>query len=180
MQCKAQRCYESQPRQLKNEGEKIFRTSRGLISTTHLYALPKAVHIATTHKWIHTALHTMCPAPLQYSRSAPDVWVYRLNFYSIMITLDKWVLITVSNSKCWCMSSFCWEREIPSWLPGKFGILKLLLTVFLGRDWMTQTREGMALACTYGQAYFTCVKSNSHFQREASPGECKILDLSEH
>ena len=72
------------------------------------------------------------------------------------------------------------EREIPSWLAEKFGILKLLLTVFLGRDRMTQTREGVALACTYGQAYFTCVKSNSHFQKEASPRECEVLDLSEH
>jgi len=41
----------------------FFRASRGLIDTTHLYPLPLAVRIATTHKWIHMALHTMCPLP---------------------------------------------------------------------------------------------------------------------
>ena len=118
------------------------------------------------------------PRPPSIFLDPPLMSEYRLKLYSIMITLDKWVLITVSNSKCWCMPSYCWEREIPSWLPEKFGILKLLLTVFLGRDLMTQTREGVALACTYDQAYFTCVKSNSHFQKETSPRRCK--DLSKH
>jgi len=62
--------------------KKFFRTSRGLIGTTHLYPLPSAVHIATAHKWIHTALHTMCPLPSIYPRSAPEGSVYEM-----MITL---------------------------------------------------------------------------------------------
>jgi len=43
--------------------KKIFRASRELITATHRYPMPSAVHIATAHKWIHTALHTMCPLP---------------------------------------------------------------------------------------------------------------------
>ena len=43
--------------------KKFFRASHGLISATHLYALPSAVHIANAHKWIHMGLHTMCPLP---------------------------------------------------------------------------------------------------------------------
>jgi len=43
--------------------KKIFHASCGLIGTTRLYTLPSPVHIATAHKWIHTALHTMCPLP---------------------------------------------------------------------------------------------------------------------
>ena len=34
-----------------------------LYAPTYLYALPSAVHIANAHKWIHMALHTMCPLP---------------------------------------------------------------------------------------------------------------------
>ena len=70
MQCKAKRCYESQSRQLKNEGEKIFpRFAR----TDRQYApLCKALHRATAHKWIHTALHTkLCAPSLQYSWIRP-------------------------------------------------------------------------------------------------------------
>ena len=43
MQCKARRCHESPSRQLKNEGEKIFRASRGQIGTSRLHSLPSAV-----------------------------------------------------------------------------------------------------------------------------------------
>jgi len=43
--------------------KKIFCANRGLISATRLYALPSPLHIATTHKWIHMALHTICPLP---------------------------------------------------------------------------------------------------------------------
>ena len=42
--------------------------------------------------------------------------------WSICIWQCIWVLITLNNSKWWCMSSYCWEREIsprknlePSW-----------------------------------------------------------------
>jgi len=45
------------------EVKKFFHASHGLIGATHLYPLPSEVHIATTHKFIHTALHTMCPLP---------------------------------------------------------------------------------------------------------------------
>ena len=40
VQCKAQRCYESQSRQLKNEGEKIFPRFARTIAATRLYTLP--------------------------------------------------------------------------------------------------------------------------------------------
>ena len=43
VQCKAQRCYESQSRQLKNEGEKIFPRFARTIAATHLYTLPSLV-----------------------------------------------------------------------------------------------------------------------------------------
>jgi len=43
--------------------KKFFRASRRLIGDTRLFALPWAVHIAAAHKWIHTALHTMCSLP---------------------------------------------------------------------------------------------------------------------
>jgi len=42
-ECKAQRCYKSQSRQLKNEGDKIFHPLRGWIGKTCLYALPLPV-----------------------------------------------------------------------------------------------------------------------------------------
>jgi len=62
-ECKAQRCYESQSRQLKNEGEKIFPRFARLIGATRRHTLPSPLHIPTAQKWIHTALHTMCPLP---------------------------------------------------------------------------------------------------------------------
>jgi len=45
------------------EVKKYFCAKRGLIGATRRYALPSQLHIATTHKWIHMALHTMCPLP---------------------------------------------------------------------------------------------------------------------
>ena len=60
-----------------------FRASRGLIGTTHLYALPSAVRIATALKRIHTALHTMCPLPSIFL-DPPLVYhpmAYRGNFF---------------------------------------------------------------------------------------------------
>jgi len=66
VQCKAQRCYESQSRQLKNEGEKIFCTSRTLISTTCLSLCTAFSSAYTAHKWIHTGLHTMCLLPSMF------------------------------------------------------------------------------------------------------------------
>jgi len=77
--------------------KKFFRASRGLIGTTHLYKLPSPVHIATAQKWIHTALHTMCPLPsifldppLQYCIIHAQNWTWRRVSYTLVSEPDRW------------------------------------------------------------------------------------------
>ena len=53
--------------------KKFFHASRRLIGTMRLYSLPSPVHIPTAHKWIHTALHTMCPLPSIFLDPPPHV-----------------------------------------------------------------------------------------------------------
>jgi len=57
VQCKAQRCYESQSRQLKNEGEKIFSACHGQIAATHTASASGC----TTQKMLPTGLLTQPP-----------------------------------------------------------------------------------------------------------------------
>ena len=40
-----------------------------------------------------------------------------------------------------------------AWPSGRLGVLKSLFMLFYGRGQITQIREGVALACTYDQAY---------------------------
>ena len=54
MQCKPRRCYESQSRQLRNEGENFFRASRADRSLTTAFASRR-----TTTKLFPTCLHVM-------------------------------------------------------------------------------------------------------------------------
>ena len=46
VQCKAQRCYESQSRQPKNESEKKFSTLPTVNGTTHMTVLSREIHEA--------------------------------------------------------------------------------------------------------------------------------------
>jgi len=70
--CKPRRRYESQSRQLKNEGEKIFRASRGRISYYCLWQSPYHYKILSyvPARYVH---------PFTIARSAPagrDVWAW--------------------------------------------------------------------------------------------------------
>jgi len=90
VQRKAQRCYESQSRQLKNEGEKIFPRYA-------LYPLP------TAHKWIHTALHTMCPLPSIFlDPPLPDSY----DVTSDSLSLCQCNLLETWNVMFWQVHSF--------------------------------------------------------------------------
>ena len=75
VQCKPRKCYESQSRQLKNEGEKIFRASRGRISYHGTLPLPLAVAVPLQNCFLLRAC-TLC-TPFNIPRSVPagrDVW----------------------------------------------------------------------------------------------------------
>ena len=69
VQCKAQRCYKRQSRQLINEGENFFRTSHGQIGTTHLYKLPSVVPVPLQNCFLRAC--TLC-AHFSIPRSAPE------------------------------------------------------------------------------------------------------------
>jgi len=74
-ECKAQRCYESQSRQLKNEGEKIFPR---FAWTDRRYA-PLYTTFASAHSY-RSEMDSYGPAhyvppPFNIPRSAPDTTV---------------------------------------------------------------------------------------------------------
>ena len=70
VQCKAQRCYESQSRQLKMKVKIFFRTSHGLIITPPFYSF-----LTHSHVPLHTHTHTHTHSYTYTHTSILGVWV---------------------------------------------------------------------------------------------------------